>query len=173
MYEVTPTSAGGGNETVLHRFDDNGTDGVTPGSGALFTDALKNLYGTTELGGTRRGGTIFRLTHRSNGRWGETVLYNFSEGSSGWFPAAGVVMDKAGDLYGTTVDGGTSCDCGVVYRLAPGRKGKWTYTVLHAFSGIDGAIPVSNLVLDDKGNLYGGTALGGTYGFGVVFELTP
>jgi hypothetical protein len=57
-------------------------------------------------------------------------------------------------------DGGTSCSCGVVYKLSPGRKGKWKYTVLHTFSGNDGAQPDANLILDGKGNLYGTTATG-------------
>jgi uncharacterized repeat protein (TIGR03803 family) len=80
---------------------------------------------------------------------------------------------RAGNLYGTTVDGGTSCDRGVVYKLAPDGNGKWTYTVLHAFSGGDGAVPEGNLILDDKGNLYGGTVLGSRDNNGVIFELTP
>lgn len=83
-------------------------------------------------------------------------------------------MDKAGNLYGTTDYGGGGCDCGVIYKLAPGPKGKWTYTVLHTFGiGDDGGVPEGNLVMDSKGNLYGGTILGGTYGQGVIFELTP
>jgi uncharacterized repeat protein (TIGR03803 family) len=81
-------------------------------------------------------------------------------------------MDKTGNLYGTTIYGGSGCGCGVVYRLAPNTKGKWTYTVLHTFVGSDGAQPDANLIVDDKGNLYGTTATGGAYG-GVVFELTP
>jgi len=81
-------------------------------------------------------------------------------------------MDGSGNLYGTA-DYDSGCGCGVIYKLAPGPKGRWKYTVLHTFRGSDGALPEGNLVLDDKGNLYGGTALGGTYGFGVVFQLTP
>jgi len=84
---------------------------------------------------------------------------------------AGVVADKAGNLYGTTVDGGTCC--GVVYKLSPTAKGKWTYTVLHTFTGNDGAVPDANLILDDDGNLFDTTATGGTYDGGVVFEITP
>ena len=81
-------------------------------------------------------------------------------------------MDKAGNLYGTTVAGGES-DCGVIFRLAPSANGTWTYTVLHSFTGYDGAQPDANLVLDGKGNLYGTTAAGGSGGYGVAFELTP
>ena len=172
VFEVMPTSGGGWKEVVLHRFDNNGKDGYTPGGGALMMDGSGSIYGTTETGGCC-GGTVFKLTPGSDGHWTETILYNFKPGANGSFPTA-VVMDKARNLYGTTADGGTSsCQCGVVYKLAPGANGKWTYTVLHRFSGIDGAIPTGNLILDDKGNLYGGTVLGGPVNDGVVFEITP
>jgi hypothetical protein len=69
--------------------------------------------------------------------------------------------------------GDPNCGCGVVYRLAPGKNGKWTYAVLHTFIGSDGAQPDANLILDNKGNLYGTTATGGVGGYGVAFELTP
>ena len=83
-------------------------------------------------------------------------------------------MDKAGNLYGTTIAGGSSqCDCGVVFKLSPGAGGKWKYTVLHTFVGSDGAQPDANLILNGKGNLYGTTATGGAGGYGVAFELTP
>jgi uncharacterized repeat protein (TIGR03803 family) len=84
-----------------------------------------------------------------------------------------VVIDKAGNLYGTTVEGGSGCGCGVVYKLARRKQGKWTYTVLHTFEGSDGAQPDANLILDGKGNLYGTTATGGAHGGGVVFEIIP
>ena len=174
VYELSPVSGGRWKETVLHRFDNNGKDGYTPGNGALFMDALGNLYGTTEVGGAGAGadGMVFRLTPGPHGRWRETILYNFNGGAEGGYPSGGVVMDNGGNLYGLTADGGIGC--GVLYKLAPGGKGKWAYSVLHTFGqGADGCIPVGNLVLDKKGNLYGGTVLGGTTGNGIVFELTP
>jgi uncharacterized repeat protein (TIGR03803 family) len=82
-------------------------------------------------------------------------------------------MDKAGNLFGTTIAGGSQCGCGVVYKLAPQAKGKWKYTVLHRFNGSDGAQPDANLILDKKGDLYGTTITGGTGGYGVAFEITP
>jgi len=175
VYELTPEAGGKWKETILHRFDNSGKDGSTPGNGALSIDSAGNLYGTTEVGGGAGGwGTVFRLTPGPGGHWKEALLYSFSNGASGGFPAAGVVMDEAGNLYGTTVSGGDpDCDCGVVYRLAPTRKGKWRYTVLHTFRGPEGALPVGNLAIDVKGNLYGGTVGGGAYDNGVVFELTP
>jgi len=171
VYELTPTSSGW-KEIVVHRFDINGTDGITPGSGALFIDGHGSLYGTTETGGCC-GGVVYKLTPQANGRWKETILYAFQGGARGNQPYAGVVMDKSGNLYGTTDGGGNSSGCGGIYKLAPEPKGKWKYTVLHRFSGDDGCAPAGNLVLDQKGNLYGGTVLGGTTGNGVIFELTP
>jgi len=171
VYEVEHTATGW-KEKVLHSFAVNYTDGHTPGWGALVMDAKGSLYGTTAGGGCC-GGVVFKLAPRSDGKWKETILYQFQGGAMGFEAGAGVVMDKAGNLYGTTINGGSGCACGVVYKLAPGPKGKWTYTLLHTFSGSDGAQPDANLILDDKGNLYGTTATGGTYGGGVVFEITP
>jgi uncharacterized repeat protein (TIGR03803 family) len=172
VYELAHTSSGW-KETVLYSFNNNGTDGYTPGNGALIIDASGHLYGTTAVGGTGEWGTVFQLK-RIAGRWKETIVYNFTNGPSGGFPAGGVVMDKAGNLYGTTISGGTSsCDCGVIYKLSPESKGRWTYTVLHRFTGNDGAQPAASLILDNRGNLYGTTPLGGANGAGVVFELTP
>jgi len=169
VYELTPASGGGWNETVLHTFGNNVTDGVTPGWGALFMDSSGALYGTTQGGGSY-GGVVFKLTPKANGRWKETILHDFDPSAYG--PNAGVVMDKSGNLYGSTGNGGFQ-DCGVIYKLAPKPKDKWKYTVLHIFNGTDGCIPEGNLVLDKKGNLYGGTVGGGAYSNGAVFKLTP
>ena len=173
VYELYRTSSGW-TEKVLHSFHLSHSDGNTPGWGSLFMDSSGSLYGTT-VGGGCCGGVVFKLTPESDGRWKETILYNFQSGATGHSPNAGVVMDKSGNLYGTTDYGGDPyCGCGVIYKLSPGHSGKWTYTVLHEFGlGNDGGVPEGNLVMDNKGNLYGGTVLGGTYGGGVVFELTP
>lgn len=153
-------------------------DGKVPRVGALAFDREENLYGTTQQGGKNicgpvHCGTIFRLSRQPNGHWKETILHNLKLGKGGYWPGAGVVVDGAGNLYGTTLYGGTECDCGVVYKLAPNPDGSWTYTVLHRFTGYDGAEPDANLILDDQGNLYGTTATGGPGGAGVVFKVTP
>jgi uncharacterized repeat protein (TIGR03803 family) len=167
VYQLTPEQDGKWKETILHSFSAH-RDGAFPGLGALAIDTAGNLYGTTT------SGTIFELTPESDGHWKFTILYIITGGASGDEPGAGVVLDKAGNLYGTTIAGGSpDCDCGVVYKLAPQANGKWKYTVLHTFVGSDGAQPDANLILDDKGNLYGTTAVGGTAGAGVAFELTP
>jgi uncharacterized repeat protein (TIGR03803 family) len=169
IYRLHSTS-GDWQEQILHDFPSFSKDGQTPGWGALLRDASGSLYGTTSGGGCC-GGVVYRLALGSGGHWKETIIYEFQGGESGFEPNAGVVMDKAGNLYGTA-DGGTY-GCGVIYKLAPEPKGGWKYTVLHTFYADKGCLPEGNLVLDKKGNLYGGTAIGGPSNNGVVFELTP
>jgi uncharacterized repeat protein (TIGR03803 family) len=140
------------------------------------------VYGTTLEGGTHRDngqclvgcGTIYQLSRQPNGHWKETILYNFPRFKDGLGPAAGLVMDSAGNLYGTTgVGGDHNCNCGVAFEFAPNPDGTWTYTVLHRFHGYDGSGPVAPLVMDKKGHLYGTTTFGGPGGYGVVFKITP
>jgi uncharacterized repeat protein (TIGR03803 family) len=119
---------------------------------------------------------VFKLARDSQGQWKETILYNFKRGKNGEGPGAGLVFDKAGNLYGVTATGGIgtcSVGCGVVFKLSPGSDGTWRYSVLHRFTGQDGANPAAALILDDKGNLYGTATIGGPRGAGVVFEITP
>jgi uncharacterized repeat protein (TIGR03803 family) len=173
-FELRRMPDGKWKETILHSFGSSNKDGVGPGVGALVIDGSGSLYGTTDVGGPHGGGTVFKLTPVSDGRWKETILHGFTQGVDGDHVSAGVVMDQSGNLYGTTIAGGDpNCDCGVVYKLAPSSNGKWIYTVLHRFTGYDGAEPDANLILDDKGNLYGTTPIGGAHGGGVVFQVTP
>jgi uncharacterized repeat protein (TIGR03803 family) len=137
-----------------------------------------SLYGTTLAGGTCCG-TVFNLKPPPGAcksficTWTETILYRFSGGSDGDGPEAPVIFDQAGNIYGTTVSGGSAND-GVVFKLTKSGSG-WTESVLHSFSGPpDGASPASGLVFDQASNLYGTTVAGGSsLGGGVVFELTP
>ncbi len=162
-------------EKVLHNFG-SGTDGRSPYSNLIF-DAAGNLYGTTFWGGTydcpggNRCGTVFELTPAAGGDWTEQVLHNFN-GTDGATPAAGLVSDVAGNLYGTTSSGGTY-GYGTVFELTPAAGEGWTEQVLHRFNSTDGDGPVAGLLFDAAGNLYGTTSSGGTYGYGTVFELTP
>jgi hypothetical protein len=113
----------------------------------------------------------------------QTTLYEFNGKTNGGNPHSGLIADAAGNLYGTTIDGGISCaifkTCGVVFELSPSTSGSWTETVLYSFAGgNDGAYPESALVFDANGNLYGTTAAGGgstacTGGCGTIFELSP
>jgi uncharacterized repeat protein (TIGR03803 family) len=159
-------------------------DGLNPEAGLTF-DAAGNIYGTTSDGGeqsvngTQSLGTVFELTPGTGG-WTEKVLYTFKGGTDGAAPAAGVVFDTGGNLYGTTVGGGFGSypliclgGCGTVFKLSP-DSGTWTETQLHVFtSGADGAGPSSGLILDSMGNLYGETYLDTTGNAGTAFEVTP
>ena len=169
-------------EQILHAF--NSFDGSQPFNGSLVFDSSGNLYGTTSFGHNlscpEGCGTVFELTPGSNGKWTNKVLYGFAGGSDGFQPDGTLVFDKARNLYGVTSHGGNEAcpnGCGTVYKLTPSVGGKWTKTVLHLFSGKDGAFPLGGLSFDRAGNLYGTTWQGGDYqscpqnGCGVVFEL--
>jgi len=152
---------------ILYRFPGNGNDGCYPEQSLTF-DANHNLYGTTD-GGQKGGfGTVFELTS-VGGKWKASIVYRFAGGSDGKYPSSAVVLDGAGNLYGTA-GGGASC-CGMVYELTPTAT-DWNEQILHSFSGTDGANPFG-LVFDATGNLYGTTSTGGSYEEGVAFELSP
>lgn len=182
VFKLAPGTNGKWTETVLHIFNDH--DGSAPSCTLIF-DKAGNLYGITPLGGAYGFGTVFKLVPGMNGKWTETVLHSF-DGKDGNRPTSALVFDSAGSLYGTTLGGGdvNYCSpngCGTVFKLVPATDGKWTHTVLHSFRGKDGSIPVSSLVFDTAGNLYGTTEQGGDlnsntclgYGCGTVFKLAP
>ena len=154
-------------ETVLFNF--GGGDGSYPAYGDLLFDQPGNIYGTTSAGGNGYG-LVYELT--PPGSWNtESVLYAFS-GNDGAYPQNGVIFDNAGNLYGTTEEGGLDND-GVVFELMPVRGG-WTACTLYNFrNGNDGRYPTAGLIFDQSGNLYGATSDGGSGGGGTVFELTP
>lgn len=170
-----------------------GSDGSLPDAG-LAVGPSGTLYGTTSAGGYDNNGfgfgTVFSLMPDMHAcvaapcPWTETVLYRFAAGNDGWQPTLGkLVLDAAGNLYGTTVNGGSaSCGgygCGTVFKLTP-VSGGWAESVLYTFVGDSGgAYPQGGLVFDQAGNLYG-TATGGGMscdvyadGCGVVFKLSP
>jgi uncharacterized repeat protein (TIGR03803 family) len=159
-------------EAVLHHFG-TGTDGAAAYGRVIF-DAAGNLYGTTAFGGTSGAGIVFELANpEAPAGWTESILYNFSGGSDGSQPYGGLIFDSAGNLYGTTFQGGAS-NAGTVYELTPGKGGAWTETVLYSFAGgADGSGPQSDLNFDQAGNLFGTTTGGGSPGNGIVFQLTP
>jgi uncharacterized repeat protein (TIGR03803 family) len=167
-------------EQVLYRFAGPPNDGAMPVSGLLIDGG--ELFGTTSVGGASSNGTVFRLRPATGGTgWTEEVLYAFKGGSDGAFPTAGLIIDAAGALYGTTSQGGSNAcqgaGCGTVFKLSPGASG-YTETVLHRFTGgSDGIGPAAGLFADAKGNLFGTTIAGGTgcfaAGCGTVFKLSP
>ncbi len=169
-------------ETVLHRFQGN-DDGAFP-SGDLTFDRQGNIYGTTTQGGVISGqcsglssdgcGTVYELVF-SGGSWTHTVVYRFQgpgdNYADGVGPASGVILDNAGNLYGTTPFGGVGS--GVVFELSPSGN-NWIQSVLYSFlNGSDGATPWGGTIFDRSGNLYGATVAGGSGGGGTAYELTP
>lgn len=105
----------------------------------------------------------------------DQILHSFS-GTDGSHANGTLVFDQAGNLYGTTQQGGTGCGgrgCGLVFELSPQAGGTWSYQVIHTFGGAYGETPLWGLVVDSDGNLYGTTAYGGANNFGIVFELQP
>jgi len=170
---ATPT-AQGQTLTVLHSFKGGG-DGTNPLAG-LIRDGKGSLYGTSQLGGAFNYGTVFKLD--ATGKY--TLLYSFTGGADGGYPFGGVIRDAGGNLYGTSLAGGSvrACNngfgCGTVFKLD--RRG--IETVLYNFTGAtDGASPQASLIQDANGNLYGTTATGGvgcgSLGCGTVFKLDP
>ena len=161
---------------VKHVFNLTGAAGRYP-LGELLNEnpaGVPKMYGTTYTGGVGGAGAVYLQTESQYlyDVWLTSVLHSFS-GPDGHSPGAGLVMDPAGNLYGTTVFGGSDPGyAGTVFKLTPGAKNKWTHTLLYSFTGgADGGQIYSGVVLDNAGNLYG-TAAGGGNG-GVVYEVTP
>jgi uncharacterized repeat protein (TIGR03803 family) len=205
VFELTPNAAKTKwTETVLYSFCSQGgkscTDGASPEAG-LIIDKAGNFYSTASYGGADNGGTVFELTpDAAKTTWTESVLYRFCnpfarggtscpDGALG-DGYAGLIMDKFGNLYGTTITGGNDAPaactknypgagCGVVFELMPNMgKTKWRETVPYRFCSkigcTDGRMSEDGLIMDKAGNLYGVTSGGGnSSSAGVVFELTP
>jgi uncharacterized repeat protein (TIGR03803 family) len=186
IFKLTPHAGEPWTESVIWNF--HGDDGVNP-AGGLISDSAGNFYGTTTSGGglgrqyciNLGCGTAFRLSPGTGGKWTLTTLYAFQGQSDGTNPNSNLAIDKAGNLYGTTVRGGdkgTGEGYGVVFELMAGSGG-WTESVLYTFTGgADGGSPYSSVLFDKSGNLYGATAVGGTGtacngACGAVFELSP
>ncbi len=167
-------------ETVLKSFPpciDAGGDGCAPGNGDLIFDRVGNIYGTTQVGGTLclsdypyGCGVVYELTPSSGG-WTESILHRFTGGSDGYWPMAGVTLDQAGNLSGTTTAGGGQFG-GVVYQLSPSGSG-WSEGILHSFSGGDGTNLIGGVILDPSENLYGATTQFGPGDGGTVYKLSP
>jgi len=173
VFELMPGTGSTWTEVVLHNFA-GGSDGELPRAGLILKG--NHLAGTTTLGGTGTGcefglscGTVFALTHTSKG-WTEEVLYTFKGGTDGGVPYGGLVLDRAGNLYGTTTQYG-AVGFGTVFELTRG-KGTWTENILYSFTGGgDGSYPEGTLIFDPSGNLYGTTNTRGGSQLGTVFQL--
>jgi len=167
-FQMTPNGDGTWAYHVMHRF--SGHDGCDP-YGSLTVDAQGSAYGTGGCGRTRNG-VVFRLSQTSRGQWRETLIYDFGNGNNGFGPESDLVLDKHGNIYGIANSSACNGACGLAFKLGLQKNGRWKYTVLHQFNGTDGDLP-NGLTMDRQGNLFGTTTGGGTYGYGVVFEITP
>jgi len=179
IFELRPPAITGSRwrRVTLHNFGAAG-DGANVNNNLIMRHG--SIYGTTYMGGAGGKGTVFELKQVS-GVWRERVIYSFI-GSEAAFPRAGLTFDSAGNLYGTTLGGGTAkCQCGVVFKLSPpvASGDAWTETTLYSFTdGKDGGYPLASLIVDKAGNLYGTASGGGlrntlTNNNGTVFELSP
>ncbi len=185
VFELSPSSGGTWTETTIHTFQ-CGNDGFISYAPLVF-DQKGNLYGTTADGGGKNTtncpyygcGAVFELTPNS-GSWTEKVLYAFGDGNDGGYPEGPLVMDMAGNLYGTAAGGGnlSACGghgCGAVFELSPSADDVWTESIPYAFTGgNDGQLPTSAMILTRAGSLFGVTEIGGpTCDCGTVFEVSP
>lgn len=181
VFAITPT----GREVVLYHFRGGSADGNTPRSALLFLKKAQRLVGTTVHGGsTGCGGsgcgTVFELT-RGSREYTEKLLYSFGGYSGdGISPSDqnGVVADAHGDIFGTTVSGGSSFGRGAVFELSPSGPG-YTEKIVHSFEGGDGAYPHASVTMDASGQLYGVAFDGGLhvhgcgYSCGTVYKIVP
>jgi uncharacterized repeat protein (TIGR03803 family) len=195
VFELTPTSKGKWKETLIYSFPQghpiNGTIFPTAQPSSLIVDSARNLYGEAVGGGSKNDGMVYKLSPMPDGSWQETTLYSFLGGVGGNSPSGGLIVDNAGNFYGTaqyggqgTIDGQRPTGYGLVFELSPKSDGTWSEKTLYQFGGYpsDGAQPVASLILDSAGNLYGTTYQGGDggctstngtlIGCGIVFKLS-
>jgi hypothetical protein len=201
VFKLAPLDAARTNwqETVLYRFQ-GGADGANPFF-QLALDAAGALYGSTLYGGKGACadffsnvigcGTVYKLTPPAPGQsaWMKTTLHSFTGGVDGNVPQGRLLLDYYGNVYGTTIEGGAGrctdslynvVGCGIVYELTPPGRGQtaWTESILHSFTGPDGAFPQGGLLIDAAGALYGTTSGGGPASsailgsYGLVFKLS-
>lgn len=181
VYGMTPTGgtnglgtiyklATNGAFTVIHTFT-GGADGSNGSAGRMLW-LNGRLYGAATTGGTYGSGVVFQLTPTPAGEWEFRTLYSFRGQPDGSFPYGALLRAASGKFYGTTYYGGQG-GIGTVYELTPRATGEWSERVIYSFqNGSDGNSPISNLVSDANGNLYGTTSEGGL-GSGIIFKLTP
>jgi len=158
--------------TTLYAFKDS-PDGALP-YGGLIADKAGNFYGTTYYAGANDLGTVYQLT-KINGAWTERVLYSFQGGSDGGSPISTLVADAAGNLYGTTSEGGAAaCGCGTIFKMSRDSTGKWSETVAYRFPGTpQPGFAYNGLVADPSGIFYGATVHGGSGNDGAIYKFRP
>jgi len=170
IYKIHQEHNGTWNLTVIHAFT-GGADGATGSAGRMVL-RHRRLYGAATAGGTYGSGVVFELRPTGRGGWNFRTIYSFRGQPDGVFPYGALLFDRVGNIYGTTYYGGAN-GIGSVYQLSPRATGEWNESVLYSFQeGSDGNSPISNLVADVVGNLYGTTSEGGL-GSGTIFKLSP
>ena len=170
VFQLAPTRTGEWLFKVLYTFQ-GAPDGSFP-YGALLFDAAGNIYGTTYYGGTSGLGTVYQLSPGGTGAWSEKVLYSFQAGQDGNSSISNLVADAAGNLYGTTSEGGLGS--GTIFKLTPDQNGNWSESLPHLFANSpDGAFPYAGMVSDGAGTFYGATVHGGSNGDGTIYRFIP
>lgn len=170
VFELSPQLGGGWSEQVLYSF--GGTNGNGFLSNGVILDSSGNLYGIASFGGSHGYGLVYELARAANGTWNQHILHNFNNNGDGRNPFGNLVFDASGNLYGSTVGGGTYGG-GTVFELERKNGGSWAEKILHSFNfnGKDGTLPAASLIFDSAGNLYGTASNGGLRSSGAVFEL--
>jgi hypothetical protein len=181
VFELVP-QGGAWKESVLYSFQDSGDDGLYP-SASPVVDSAGNIFGTTLHGGAGSSscpscGTAFEIA-RNGGSWSERRIFNFPGPDQSTFPASNLIIDAAGNLYGTTPGKVSGCQggyaCGTVFELTLGSGGAYTYDSLHSFTDVapDGGAPQAGVIFGPSGSLLGTTENGGNANEGAVFAVTP
>jgi uncharacterized repeat protein (TIGR03803 family) len=174
IYRLSPQN-GSWTESLLYSFTGKNGDGSGMYYVGLIGDKSRDIYGTTAFGGANGTGTVWELVY-SKGSYSEKILYSFGASNSGDgnYPYAGLTMDGAGTLYGTTEQGGSTQNSGTVYKLTKSGS-NWTESVVHNFTGgiNDGEDPSGNLLLGSDGTLYGMAQFGGKSNDGIVYSIAP
>jgi uncharacterized repeat protein (TIGR03803 family) len=172
VFKMTAGASGKFRQETLYSFKGEPDAGFP--YGGLARDAAGNLYGTSYYSGAHGDGTVFQLEARPNGRYRERVLYSFEGDEAGAYPIGGLVIDAAGNLFGTTSEEGSpGCGCGTIYKVSPVGD-EWEYSVVYSFTGTpDAAFSYSGLYADAAGDLYGTTVHGGEHNDGAAFKITP
>jgi len=170
-FKLSRGSNGAWNFETLYSFQGQTNAGFP--YGALTADAAGNFYGTTYYSGANGIGAVYELSP-VNGAYQERLLYSFAGGADGSYPISNLVSDAAGNLYGTTSEGGASCSCGTIFRLHLGNDGNWKEEVVHRFKGApDGGFSYNGMVAGPAGVFYGTTVHGGTNDEGSIYQFTP
>ncbi len=172
IYQITRNSNSHWKFSVIYNFKGE-PDAGFPYGGLMF-DGLGNIYGTTYYDGANDVGAVYELSPTDKREWKERLLYSFKEGGGdGNSSIANLVSDTAGNLYGTTSEGGTAGK-GVIFALTPGARHGWSESVVHSFAGPpDGAFAYNGMVGDGAGNFYGATVHGGADDEGAIYKFTP